>query len=140
MWQRVWRNSVLYHNKGKFLTNIKECVAYWPWASNKIRVIETVMSRLRLGHAGVKQHLLRFNISNDDKCECRQVETITHFLLECPIYSIIRRNMKTDLTKLGVTINLKNILGGGNYSCSIQQEIIEIIGNYLFQTGRIYEI
>jgi ribonuclease HI len=140
MWQRVWRNSVLYHNKGKFLTNIKECVAYWPWASNKIRVIETVMSRLRLGHAGVKQHLLRFNISNDDKCECREVETITHFLLECPIYSIIRRNMKTDLTKLGVTINLKNILGGGNYSCSIQQEIIEIIGNYLFQTGRIYEI
>jgi ribonuclease HI len=140
MWQRVWQNSVMYYNKGKYLPLIKETVAYWPWTSNNIRVIETAMARLRLGHAGLKQHLFRFNMADDDECECRQVETIDHFLLECPIYTNIRNQMKTELMKLGVLINIKNILGGGHYNTNTQREIVVVVGNYLLQSGRIYEI
>lgn len=139
-WFTTWQNNVRETGKGHFLTQIKTKIEYWPWANHENRSIETALARLRLGHAGVKSHLARFNLSNSSLCQCGAVETIEHLLLTCPSYIDSRTNITNTLTRLNIPINLKNILGGGLFPDYVQQEITNSTGKFLISAGVIDRI
>ena len=44
------------------------------------------------------------------------------------------------LTNIGVELNLKNILGGGNFSLAKQESIVEYVAKFLFDTNKIWEL
>ena len=79
---------------------VRDKVGTWPWSSNKVRVIETAMARLRLGHAGVNAHLHRFGMKNTESCECGDPETIEHFLLNCTEHLQHRDVLQNMLTNI----------------------------------------
>ena len=91
---------------------------------------------VRLGHAGVNTHLHRFGMKNTPSCECGDLETIEHFLLRCE-HALYRNVLKNMLTNIGVELNLKNILGGGNFSLAKQVLIVEYVAKFLFDTYKI---
>ena len=80
------------------------------------------------------------NLAQSPLCQCGQLETVEHFLLKCPNYNIERQIMKKNLNKLGVTMNVRNILGGGLFSDNKQFKIITATANYLTGTQKINEI
>ena len=82
----------------------------WPWSLSKIRIIETALARLRVGHAGVNSHLHRFGMKDTQACVSGDTEMIEHFVLNCNAYAHNRTILENKLTRIGVNINLKNVL------------------------------
>jgi len=132
--------QIVLTGKGKKLAEIKSKIAYWPWSENKKRIVETSMARLRIGHAGLNEHLNRFNLSDNKYCQCGIVENVEHFLLECMLNNDERCKLYATLHKLGVPPSLKNILGGGDFPSSIQDNIVNSVAEFLFSTGRLFEL
>ena len=137
IWQERWTEEVNITNKGKFIQKIKDKIGYWPWTSHKNRKIESTFCRLRIGHAGVKEHLFRFKLSEDNCCDCGEIESIEHMLIDCQLHTSERNIMKNKLDKEGVNLNLRNLLGGGPYKTNIQKMIIDIAAEFLNNTGKI---
>jgi hypothetical protein len=140
VWQTEWIHEAHISGKGMHLLEIKQHVKHWPWSCHKMRVVETAMAKLRLGHVGLNQHLYRFNMSDTQMCQCGQIESINHFLFQCPKHIKERNELKQQLQKLKVTFNLKNILGGGDYPADVQHEIVTIMAEYLMNTNKMYII
>lgn len=136
-WKDLWLRSVESTGKGKALLSIKSNLNTWQWTSLRPRILETAMAKLRIGHAGVNSYLYKINKSQTDKCVCGQKETIDHFLLQCPLYSIARTELKESLDKIRVPHTKKNLLGGGEYDVDIQNKIIELCCRFLTSTGRL---
>jgi ribonuclease HI len=140
VWQTEWTNGMQVTGKGMKLANVRDKVGCWSWAFNQSRVIETVMAKLRLGHVGLNQHLHRFGMTDSDLCRCGAIETITHFLIECPRYNRDRQQLLNKLRKINVQMSIKNMLGGGDYKKETQAEIVEVVASFLFNTGRLWEL
>lgn len=136
-WLRSWTAAARATGKGLFLTNIKSSLADWPWATHSSRCVETAVARLRLGHAGVRAHLHRFNLADSPDCDCGAVETIEHFLLLCPRLAPLRRSLHTALAALRVPVTLVNVLGGGPFPSRVQQRIVSALVTYLVGTRRL---
>ena len=112
-WNTYWKETVSFTGKGKHLENIRESVQSIYNPKFKERRKEIVMNRLRIGHAGVKQYLFRFNMSQEETCDdCHVPETIEHLLMNCKKYKEERCRLKQTLNKYGITdIGLKVLLG-----------------------------
>lgn len=136
-WDNLWRKIILNTGKGKALLECREKLGEWPWAYNKNRKLETVMAKLRIGHAGVQSYLYKIKKADSNKCNCGQTEDIDHVLLICPRYRRQRDTLKSELEILKVPFNKKNILGGGEYDLDIQKKIVELMHVYLRSIGII---
>ena len=102
------------------------------WLSHESKRIETIVSRLRIGHVGVKNHLSRFNMSDTEKCaRCDQPETIEHFLIDCTVYSTQRQKFKSELAELKVAFTLRNVLCFGNQSTADLQKILGALAEFI---------
>ena len=122
---------------------IKPTIADWPWAQiKKSRKLETILTRLRLGHVGLNQYLERFRQKDDPNCEtCLVPEDVQHFMLECRQYIHQRNSLKRDLAPLNITNpNLCIILGGGPFPEDTQKKIIEATCKYITASGRIDQL
>ena len=47
---------------------------------------ERIISQLRTGYVGLNEYLHKCNVKENDNCECGGIETVGHYLLECPKY------------------------------------------------------
>ena len=139
-WQGDLVQAVNSTSKGKFLLKIKPKIGYWSWSSHKVRRIETALCRLRLGHAGLNNHLYRFNMKDTNLCDCGEEETISHYFLSCPLHDIHRNEMINSLNILNVPLVLADILGGGEHVEAVQHKIINIIAIYLSNTKKMRDI
>ena len=124
-------------DKGRHLYRIKKSIAHWPWTSHKMRSIETGLAKLRIGHVGLMSHLARFNMSDTHLCPCNNTETVEHFLMQCPLYEDIRTEMYLKLNSLNVPMNIRNVLGGGEYNIHKQKKIQDAIASFLINSGRL---
>jgi len=140
MWQEEWKRKVETQNKGHHLTLIRESLAHWPWSEQSNRRIETAMARLRIGHVGLNEHLFRFNMSTTELCVCGEIESVQHFIMECPLYEQSRADMRLKLLHLGVECNFRNVLGGGKFDYALQDKIVEIVSLYLHRTGKLGQL
>ena len=70
----------------------------------------TILAQLRTGHCPLNKYLHRVGRRESPECGCGYgEETVEHFLLECPRYSIQRRALRG---KVGVMeMNMATLLG-----------------------------
>ena len=87
-WQQHW-NSLI--QEGQKLREIKQSVKRWKSSQNKCRRVETILSRLRIGHTNITHSYLMQGQADPPECErCRRTLTVKHLLLECPKFTATR--------------------------------------------------
>ena len=74
---------------------------------NKATTISFELTQLLTGHAFTMAHAKRFNLSEHDKCKCDNIrqQTITHIVLDCPLFNDIRPftpNSASDCDRLSI--------------------------------------
>jgi len=141
VWTEEWKRRVEVCNAGKFYSELVNVPKLNLWKRYESRTLECVMSRLRMGHVGVAEHLNRFNMRESGMCVvCRVREDVKHLILECMRYRQERQLMYQQLHQIGVLPSLKNILGCGNNSEKKEKKIQKALANFLTATGRVDEI
>ena len=109
------------------------------WCSSGDRKIAVVHAKLRMLCSPINDHLYsHIHVIDSPQCHCGNPrENNRHFLLDCPLYQIERRQMMIDLLALKFPISLNSILFG-NPKLSEAKNIaaFEIIHKFLSDTGR----
>ena len=119
-WEQQWYTITESLQKGLHLRKIKCKIKYWPWASHKCRLIETLMARMRIGHVNVKQYLHRIGKLETDRCPCGSIETVKHLLMECRLYDAKRQQMSARLSAYKIPLTYQTLLGGGDHTIEKQ--------------------
>ena len=87
-WHRKW-NAL--DRDGRKLREIKKDVRKCSSSHNKCRRIETILSRLRLGHTNITHAYLMQGLTDPPMCDrCNRTITVKHILVECRKYTTIR--------------------------------------------------
>jgi hypothetical protein len=67
----------------------------------------SILTQLRTGHIGLNAHLFRFHLAPSPDCAlCFVPETVSHFLLACPLYHRARRALITRLGTARLSLRL----------------------------------
>ena len=56
-----------------------------------------IESQLRTGYVKLNEYQQKSNITENDKCQCGETESMKHFLLECELYENEREKLKRNL-------------------------------------------
>ena len=76
------------------------------------------------------------------ECDCGQIETVQHFLLECPLYEKERDQLLKNLfSQLGINYLDMDLLLGYSENENIpgwRESNINELGQYLASTGRLF--
>jgi ribonuclease HI len=130
-WSLWWSGEVQSSGKGTFRLGLGATVNYVDYGSLP-RSIECAVARLRLGHAGVKAHLARFNLANSSICPtCNTEDTIAHFILYCSLFINQRREFRSSLENLLLPWNFITALGGGDIPQKRRTAVLRRLGQYL---------
>ena len=107
----------------------------------------TLLCRLRLGRSFLRSHGFAINLSETDKCLCGNIESSTHYLLDCAQFDEQRRNLFDSLSKIMPNFGTKSkfyktkiLLNGINLEnddpdCRNKQISLSV-QNYILNTGR----
>ena len=98
---------------------------------------QILQARLRLKCSDLNSHLAPINLAESTECQCgAENETVHHFLLSCPMYTNIRRELYFNITA-NIQINEKVLLFGSNELSNVQNENIFIsVQNYILMSER----
>jgi hypothetical protein len=112
----------------------KDCTkppTYYNFGNRQVQIYH---ARLRMGCSSLNSHLYKRNLSENALCTCLQIETVKHYLLECPNFSNIR---KDTLGKIPHISNLTTLLFGNNLLSTDENENIFVyVQTYIKQTNR----
>lgn len=139
-WNDYWKFTSDLCGKGMFLRAIRDDIkGSEPVAKLSSRRHEVVIHRLRMGHAGLKQYLYRFEMEENDECEhCQLPESIEHYIMSCPLHQDPRTIMFRNLSHIGVdNPTLKLILGGEEKLSQKRNEIFKILIQFIKSTNKI---
>ena len=91
----------------------------FPRIHTKLNHQNNLIFRLQTGHCRLKHHLHRIGSHQTDLCTvCQVQESVPHFLLQCPIYSLYRTVMKNYVESIGLKFDLQTLLSNKNtYDC-----------------------
>ena len=92
-WQEMWDKT----EKGRHLFNYRNKVGLnlehkYQSTKGEISVIQ-----LRAGYVRLNEYLQKTNAVESNKCQCSQIESIGHYLLECPLYENQREKLRRKL-------------------------------------------
>ncbi len=98
------------------------------------------LTRLRLGFSSLNFHLHQRNLIDSPICKCgHPLETVKHFLLDCPIYREQRHELKASIHELlpNASFTLPLLLRGLNLSDAICTEVCNVVLKYICDTMRL---
>ena len=101
---------------------------------------QVLLTRLRLGFSSLNFHLHQRNLIESPLCQCGQaLETVKHFLLDCPAYKVHRDSLKTCLSDIlpNTKVSLPLLLRGQNLSDNVCKDVCEIVLKYVCDTKRL---
>ena len=137
-WSRNWKTNVILTNKGKILSGLQNEIKNNSWFSLNSRKVESAITRLRIGHAGVGAHLHRFEMQDDPLCDrCLTAETIDHILLRCPKHGLQREKLWRALNALDSEFTLRNILCFGDFPRNTLIKQLNALATFLREIGII---
>ena len=58
---------------------------------------ERAVAQLRTGYARLNEYLHKVNVKESNKCQCGAVESVSHYLLFCPLFEKEREDMRKRL-------------------------------------------
>ena len=140
-WQCYRYAAVADTNKGKHLRDLR----YPDFISLSTSVVlnnrrdEVNIYRLRIGHAGLSEHLFKTGQSDSNLCNCGKVETIEHYLLYCQLHDNQRQILYRDILSIikpFPRVTVKLLLGLGNYSSDTNIRIMKVLCKYIRSTGK----
>ena len=112
-WQEMWEKT----EKGRYLFNYRNKVGLnldhkYQSTKGEISIIQ-----LRTGYVRLNEYLQKTNIVESNKCQCSHIESISHYLLECPIYENQREKLMRKLFEtcgiphldLNLLLNVKTV-------------------------------
>ena len=131
-----------YNTKRKILREIMDSVHKAPVIKFKERRLEVVLHRLRIGHVGLKQYKYRFNMATNEECEiCKITESVEHYMLNCKKHEASREILKKELEENEIKqLNIKTLLGGGNFSKKVNSKVLQATMKYIKATKMIDEL
>ena len=100
-WKRRWKSSPR-EDILKAIDNSAPSKKYLRLISDLDRRQASILFQLRTGHIGLNQHLFRIRKSDTPVCpNCQSitVESVKHFLLDCPYYQCERHALRTKLRR-----------------------------------------
>lgn len=110
-WQLEW--NVSSTRKGSFFHGHTPTVSCKPWFKNLhlSKKESSTISRLRLNHTLVPDHLFRFNIIQSNVCDCGEIADTHHVLFACNLYENDVKYLYSTLSKTFPTpISISNLL------------------------------
>lgn len=122
-WQTQWSN-VPETNK---LRKIKNTIKPWPSSYNKVRRVEVVLTRLRIGHTRLTHGHLMEGRPLPYCDDCLVPLTIKHILAECPSYIEIRRRLFPNSRNQDVETIYKNMISEPNDSSFNARAVIQYL-------------
>ena len=124
------RKGSLYKFR-KFIDKSYKVPKYYFTGSRKGQIYHT---RLRLECSSLRKHLYDKNLVTDPFCSCGDVESTSHFLLQCPMYDVIRNDT---ILKLNYNINVDMLLYGDPVLSDIQNSgIFSVVQKFIVLTKR----
>ena len=92
-WQRQWDSSISGRSLFKYKPNVSD---------KSFIDIPNVKSyrniaKLRLGYNKLKEYQYKIGTTDTNLCECGEVETVEHYLLNCENYFNEREAVRTDI-------------------------------------------
>ena len=98
------------------------------------------MARLRLGTIGLNAYLSQIGVESNPDCEdCKELEDVHHFLLECPRYTVQREPMVEVASRIcpdDITCDLLLCAPSCELRPSEQRELVNAVGRFVRDTGR----
>ena len=93
------------------------------------RKINCTLSGVKLKCSKLNHDLSMKNITDNNMCNCGQIETAFHYFFECPQYTTLRNGL--DLETGFVPILTLNIILNGDSSLFVQRNLA-----YILETNR----
>ena len=113
----IWSRRRMLQVGDTHLGAIRDNANPQPWARSPSRILDTTLTRLRIGHTGLNHHLNRIGIILTPNCDwCGEEETIQHAIFQCVRHHSARQDLLSNLRKINVTPTIKNLLGGGPFN------------------------
>lgn len=142
-WQEKW-TSVQETNPRNFLRKLKDTIGPWPHTHVKNRAIDVILTRFRLGHSRLNEHMHKMNLLQSPactKCDLQCPETILHFIKECAFYALQREVMLNNLQSIGIrNPSLDLLLGKSNLEEGSKKFVTHEMARYIHTSQRISEL
>ena len=92
-WQDMWEKA----EAGRHLFTYRPKVGYKFKHKFDTRKGESIISQLRTGYVRLNEYLKKSNITESDTCQCGEVESVRHYLLDCELYEDEREQLRRNL-------------------------------------------
>ncbi len=94
-------------------------------------------ARLRMDSSSLNSHLFLRNLVDSPNCRCGDVETNSHFLLSCPLYTNLRQELLDSVSVLPVQVNTKTLLFGSTVLSDEQNSLLfSLVQKYIIKSKR----
>jgi hypothetical protein len=136
-WQRQWDAS----ESGRGLYNLKPSVTGHKLIDVPNPPLYSKIAQLRLGYLGLNKYLYAIGQADSPECEdCREEETVEHYLLHCDRFRDPRDRLSSKIFNLcgEWILSLDMLLGVSEEDKyrDIRVEICELLGDYIVQSSR----
>lgn len=101
------------------------------------RRLNIVLARMRMECSELNSHLFAYHVIPSPECRCGGLETNTHYLLECPLFTTHRTMLSNQLRLLEIDITVQNILHGTS-NPAIDQRLIALVDDFITSTNRFH--
>ena len=110
-WQQRWDIS----ETGRFLYTFKPLVDGKLYLDLPSKDLFPIILHLRTGYCKLNEYRCKLNQCESSECDCGEIETVQHFLLECPLYEDKRQQLLKNLfSRLGINyLDMDLLLGYG---------------------------
>ena len=96
---------------------------------------------LRTGYCSLNEYRYKLNQCESSECVCGDIETVQHFILECPLYEDNRQKLQKNLfQKLVIPYLDMDLLLGYSENENLsgwRESVICELGQYIANTGRL---
>ena len=137
-WQQRWDIS----ETGRFLYTFKPLVDGKLYLDLPSKDLFPIIHQLRTGYCKLNEYRFKVNQCESLECDCGEIETVQHFLLEFPLYEEERDQLLKNLfSQLGINFLDMDLLLGYSENENIpgwRESIINELGQYLARTGRLF--
>ena len=108
---------------------------------HKNRKINVAITRLRIGHSGLNEHLHRMNQSPTNLCRnCNQPETLKHYLLYCIKYVQQRFRLLQKLQTVGFNSLTEKIILDIHNNPDTSEIRCLALAAYIIETGKLHKL
>ena len=137
-WQQRWDIS----ETGRFLYTFKPLVDGKLYLDLSSRDLFPIIHQLGTGYCKLNEYRFKLNQCESFECDCGEIETVQHFLLESPLYEEERDQLLKNLfSQLGINYLDMDLLLSYSENENIpgwRESIINELGQYLASTGRLF--